>query len=73
MLKRIITGGPIATRVAALILVSAHSLSEIEDASRQTVASASAVRLDVKPLHGRQCLAWAAALPLCRLEHRAQA
>ena len=58
--------------ISGLILVSAHSLSDLDDASRQTVAAASAARLDVKPLHGRQGLAWAAALPLCRLEHRAQ-
>jgi hypothetical protein len=68
-----LASGHVQHRVAGLILVSAHSLSELEDASRQTVATASAARLDVKPLHGRQGAAWAAALPLCRLEHRAQA
>ena len=68
-----LAAGHVQHRVAGLILVSAHSLSDLDDASRQTVAVASAARLDVKPLHGRQGLAWAAALPLCRLEHRAQA
>ena len=68
-----LAAGHVQHRVAGLIMVSAHSVSELDDASRQTVATASAARLDVKPLHGRQGLAWAAALPLCRLEHRAQA
>jgi hypothetical protein len=68
-----LAAGHVQHRVAGLILVSAHSMSDLDDASRQTVATASAARLDVKPLHGRQGLAWAAALPLCRLEHRAKA
>jgi hypothetical protein len=68
-----LAAGHVQHRVAGLILVSARSLTDLDDASRQTVAAAGAARLDVKPLHGRQGLAWAAALPLCRLEHRAQA
>jgi hypothetical protein len=68
-----LAAGHVQHRVAGLILVSARSLSDLDDASRQTVAAASAARLDVRPLHGRQGLAWAAGLPLCRLEHRAQA
>jgi hypothetical protein len=68
-----LAAGHVQHRVAGLILVSAHSLDDLDDASRQTVAAASAARLDVRPLHGRQGLAWAAALPLCRLEHRAPA
>lgn len=67
-----LAAGHVQHRVAGLILVSAHSLIELDDASRQTVAAAGAARLDVKPLHGSQGPAWAAALPLCRLEHRAQ-
>ena len=67
-----LAAGHVQHRVAGLVLVSARSLGQLDDASRQTVAAASAARLDVRPLHGRQGLAWAAALPLCRLEHRAQ-
>ncbi len=68
-----LAAGHVQHRVAGLILVSAGSLDELEDACRQTVAAASAARLDVRPLHGRQALAWAAAMPLCRLAHRAPA
>lgn len=68
-----LAAGHVQHRVAGLVLVSARSLDELDDASRQTAAAASAARLDVRPLHGRQAVAWAAALPLCRLEHRAQA
>lgn len=68
-----LAAGHVQHRVAGLILVSARGLDELDDASRATVATASAARLDVRPLHGRQGAAWAAALPLCRLEHRTQA
>lgn len=68
-----LAAGYVQHRVAGLILVSAPSLRDLDDASRQSLAAAGAARLELRPLHGRQGLAWAAALPLCRLEHRAQA
>lgn len=60
-------------RVAGLVLVSAASPAQLAEAARQTVAAASAARLEVRPLHGRHADAWAAGLPLCRLGHRTPA
>jgi hypothetical protein len=60
-------------RAAGLVLVSATSLEELAEAARHTVAAAGAARLELRPLHGRQADAWAAALPLCRLGHRSPA
>ena len=68
-----LAAGHVQHRVAGLILVSANSQSDLDDACRQTIAAASAARLDVHALHGRHADGWAAALPLCRLGHRSPA
>lgn len=63
--------GHVQHRMAGVILVSAPSPQDLDTACRQTAASASAARLDLRPLHGRHSLAWAASMPLCLLSHRA--
>ena len=68
-----LAAGHVQHRVAGLILVSGNSRDDLDEACRQTVAAASAARLEVRALHGRQSHAWAASLPLCRLGHRSAA
>jgi hypothetical protein len=65
-----LAAGHVQHRVAAVVVVSADGLASLDEASRQVRASASAARLDLRPLHGRHADGWAAALPLCRLRHR---
>jgi hypothetical protein len=68
-----LAAGHVQHRVAGLILVSASSRNDLDDACHQSVAAASAARLDLRALHGRHADGWAAALPLCRLGHRSPA
>lgn len=68
-----LAAGHVQHRLAGLVSVWADSRRDLDEASRQTVASAGAARLELRPLHGRQAEAWAASLPLCRLGHRAAA
>jgi len=68
-----LAAGHVQHRIAAVAVVSAGDLAALDEASRQLRAAASSSRLDLRPLHGRHADGWAAALPLCRLRHRAAA
>jgi hypothetical protein len=67
-----LAAGYVLHQVAGLIMVSAGCEESLDAAGAEMVAAAAAAGLDLRPLDGCHGLAWAAALPACRLGWRGQ-